>query len=272
MAAKRSNKTTKSINSDYSKSPIPEEKKRKINFGFLSKINIVYVLFTLLIIASFLLGVLYTQVQFLQKGTTIANNDIIADEQQPTQPTGPVDVSEGNLPILGNKDAKATLVLFSDFQCPFCEQIFKDSLPQIKKDYIDTGKAKLAFRHYPLVSIHPNAQKAAEASECANEQGKFWDYHDQLFLNQADWQGLSSDEALNKFVEYANNIGIDGESLRECVSSGKMEENVKKDIEDGTKAGVDGTPATFVNGMLISGAVPYEQIKAQIETALKEAE
>lgn len=251
-------------------SPTPPTK-RRFSLNFLNKINIVYLLFFLLVIASFLLGVLYTQVQFLKKGTTtVAANDINTGDTQPTQPTGPVDVSNGQLPLLGDKDAKVTIVEFSDFECPFCKQMFDEALPQIKKEYIDTGKAKLAFRHYPLTSIHPNAQKSSEAAECANEQDKFWDYHDQLFTNQADWASLAPAEALNKFVEYANTVGINGETLRECVSSGRMEENVKKDIADGDKVGVNGTPATFVNGMLISGAVPFEDFKAQIEAALSE--
>lgn len=246
----------------------PAPSKRKVNLGFLKRINVIYVLFILLIIAAFLIGVLVTQVNYLKKGTNVAANDIYAGENLPTQPTGPVDVEVGHLPILGDKDAKVTIVEFSDFQCPFCKQLFEDALPQIKKEYIDTGKAKLAYRHYPLTSIHPNAQKAAEASECANDQDKFWEYHDQLFTNQADWETLPSDGALNKFAEYAGAIGINGEELRECVTSGKMAENVKKDIDAGTAVGVDGTPASFVNGILISGAVPFEDFKTQIEAAL----
>lgn len=99
------------------------------------------------------------------------------------------DIVPGKLPILGNENAKVTLVEWSDFQCPYCEQFFTAALGQIKKDYIDTGKAKLYYRQYPL-SFHANAQKAAEASECANEQGKFWAYHDQLFQNQQAWENL----------------------------------------------------------------------------------
>jgi protein-disulfide isomerase len=252
-------------------SPAPAETKRRPNLGFLRRINIVYVLFFLLIIASFLIGVLVTQVQYLKKGTTVAANDVYAgDPAAGVQQVGPVDVDEGHLPILGNKDAKVTLVEFSDFQCPFCEQLYKDALPQIKKEYIDTGKVKMAYRQYPLTSLHPNAQKAAEASECANDQGKFWDYHDQLFDNQADWEALTSDEALNKFVEYANAVGINGEELRSCVSSDKMAKKVQEDVDAGTKVGVDGTPASFVNGILISGAVPFSDFKTQIDAALAE--
>lgn len=262
-------KSVKAKNADIPK----ESRRRRINLNFLGRINIVYVLFFLLIIASFLIGVLVTQVNYLKNGsssTLTGSNDSLAGGALPDQPTGPVDVSTGELPILGEKDAPVTIVEFSDFQCPFCKSLFEEALPQIKSEYIETGKAKLAYRHFPLNDIHPNAQKAAEAAECANDQEKFWDYHDQLFTNQDDWGNLPADGALDKFVEYANAIGINGETLRECVSSGRMEERVNKDIEDGISAGVNGTPATFVNGMLISGAVPFEQFKAQIEAALEE--
>lgn len=109
-----------------------------------------------------------------------------------TTPTPSVkkSVAPGHLPQLGQQNAKVTIVEFSDFQCPFCKAFFDDTLSQLKKDYIDTGKAKMAYRHFPLSSIHKNAQKAGEASECANEQGKFWQYHDLIFQTQETWQNL----------------------------------------------------------------------------------
>ncbi len=101
-----------------------------------------------------------------------------------------MEVAKGHLPVLGNDDAKITIIEFSDFQCPFCKQFYTDTLPQLKSEYLDTGKAQLTFRHYPLTSIHPNAETAHRASECANEQGKFWEYHDLLFETQDSWSGL----------------------------------------------------------------------------------
>ncbi len=91
------------------------------------------------------------------------------------------------LPVLGNSNAPVTIVEFSDFQCPFCESFFTNSLPQLKKDYIDTGRVKLDYRFFPLTSIHPNAEGSAEAAACANEQGKFWQMHDVFFQNQNAW-------------------------------------------------------------------------------------
>jgi protein-disulfide isomerase len=110
----------------------------------------------------------------------------------PGQPTpGPAqDVETGHLPVTGNKNAKVTVVEFSDFQCPFCEQFFKNTYPQLKKEYIDNGKIAFYYRHFPLTSIHPYAKSAAIAAECANDQGKFWEYHDLLFQNQNSWVNL----------------------------------------------------------------------------------
>lgn len=242
----------------------------KVTIPVPKKINLIYVLGALLIVASFLIGMLFTEVKYLKNGgsTAVLDASDVADTGDSTAPVGPVDVEPGDLPILGNKDAKVEVVEFSDFQCPFCKSLYDEALVQIKKDYVDTGKIKFSYRHYPLESIHPNAKKAAEASECANEQGKFWEFHDQLFENQADWESLSSADAVNKFSEYAGTVGIDGATLAECVNSGRMAKQVEDDLADGTKAGVDGTPATFINGMMISGAAPYDDFKKEIEKQL----
>jgi protein-disulfide isomerase len=244
--------------------------RRKFNFSSLPKFNIVYLLGLLLVVASFLLGVLFTKVQYLEGGTRIAANNETANDNNniPQEPVGPVDVEQGHLPILGNEDAKVTVVEFSDFQCPFCKSLFDESLAQIKSEYVDTGKVKFAYRHYPLTDIHPNAQKSAEASECANEQGNFWGYHDELFKNQDEWGSLSATAALEKYVEYANNLGLNGEALRECVNSGEMAEKVNEDLDAGSAVGVNGTPATFVNGYLVSGAVPFSEFKTLIDQEL----
>ncbi len=121
--------------------------------------------------------------------------DVLTDYSQTLQSAAaqgafdpkPRDVDPGNGPIRGDKNAKITIVEFSDFQCPFCEKVFP-TVEQVLKEY--NGKIKLVYRHYPLVTIHPRAQIAAEAAECAKDQGKFWEFHDQLFAQQADWSSL----------------------------------------------------------------------------------
>ncbi len=241
------------------------------NFHLPFPINTVSLLVILVIVAAFLIGVLMTKVSYLEKGVVGTTNTGTTDDSgdtAPQVPTGPVDVANGHLPYLGNKDAKVTIVEFSDFQCPFCKALFDDALPSIKKDYVDTGKVAFYYRHYPLTSIHPNAQKAAEAAECANEQGNFWGYHDELFKNQGTWAALSSDQAVDKFADLANSLGLDGASLKSCVDSNKFADVVKKDTDEGTAAGVNGTPATYINGMLISGAAPYSDFKTEIDKQL----
>lgn len=109
-----------------------------------------------------------------------------------------MNVALGHLPLLGNKNAKVTIVEFSDFQCPFCEAFYTDTLSQLKQDYLDTGKARLAFRHFPIESLHPNSPTAHEAAECANEQGKFWEYHNMLFGDQQTWADLPLDASPKK--------------------------------------------------------------------------
>lgn len=256
-----------------SKSASTEPKRSNPLSSLLSKIlkiNIVYILGFLLLVASFLIGVLITKVSYLEGNGGTAVTQPTDDGSGAVEITGPVDVKEGHLPVLGNKDAKVTIIEFSDFQCPFCKTLFDESLAKIKKDFVDTGKAKFAYRHYPLTSIHPNAQKTAEASECANEQGKFWEYHDKLFTYQADWEALTGEALDAKLSEYAVAVGIDSAQLLECVSTNKFADKVAEDIAEGTNVGVDGTPATFINGIRISGAVPYEEFKAEIEKALEE--
>lgn len=163
--------------------------------------------------------------------------------------------------IRGDFNAPITLVEFSDFECPFCERHYP-TLNKILNDY--QGKVRLVYKHFPLSSIHPNAQKAAEASECADEQGKFWEYHDKLFENQPT--GYS----LEKFKKFAKDLGLNPTKFNDCLDSGKYAQKVQTDYQEGVQKGVQGTPATFVNGQLVSGALPYEAFKQIIDQKLNQ--
>lgn len=161
--------------------------------------------------------------------------------------------------IRGDFNAPITLVEFSDFECPFCERHYP-TLKKILSDY--AGKVRLVYKHFPL-SFHPNSQKAAEASECADEQGKFWEYHDKLFENQA--AGYSVD----KFKKWADELGFNAKKFNDCLDTDKYASKVAADEQEGQNDGVQGTPATFVNGQLVSGAVPLESFKSIIDSLLK---
>jgi protein-disulfide isomerase len=184
-----------------------------------------------------------------------------AAEAQPAAPAPAVDVKALGLraddPVRGNAKAPVTLVLFSDFQCPFCSRV-ETSITEVEKTY--GNKVKVVWKHQPL-PFHPNAKPAAEAAEAAREQGKFWEMHDKLF---ADQQGLSP----AKYEQYAKELGLNVAKFQEAQKSGRGAKRIEEDQAVAAKVGVDGTPTMFVNGERIVGAVPFEQIKAVIDRKL----
>lgn len=228
-----------------------------------------------LVIFSFFLGMLTNKVMYLEEAAKNgqANTAAAATGQEafPTVPEPPqiVKVDPGKLPVLGDKNAKVTIVEFSDLQCPFCKSFVDETFPELKEKYIDTGKVKLTFRHYPLNSIHPNAQKAGEASECANEQGKFWEYHDKLFATQDTWSPYAETELITAFVSYAGDLSLDTAQFQSCLETDKYKQAVVDDTNAGNKAQVDGTPAFFINGYRVTGAQPFSSFETIIEEQLK---
>lgn len=187
--------------------------------------------------------------------------EIVNKPANANQPTiAPASVSMDDDAFEGEEDAPVTIIEFSDFECPFCGRFYTQTLGQIKENYIKTGKVKLVYRDFPL-SFHANAQKAAEAAECAGEQGKYFEMHDKLFE-----EGVSGGVA--SFKQYAKDIGLNTDDFDDCLDSGKMEDEVQKDFSDGQKAGVQGTPAFFINGKSIVGAQPYSVFEQAIEQEL----
>jgi protein-disulfide isomerase len=162
-------------------------------------------------------------------------------------------------PTLGPANAPITIVEFSDFECPYCGGLFP-TLKQIEKDYAD--KVRVVYRQFPLSSVHPHAEKAAEASLCALEQQHFWEFHDSMFGNQRE---LTVDDLKKRAVD----MKLDTGKFDECLDSGREADAIQKDIQDGARAGVTGTPAMFINGRFLSGNQPYQTIKDVIEDELE---
>lgn len=198
--------------------------------------------------------------------------------QAPQAPSGPVKVSVGDAPILGDKNAKVTLIEFSDYECPFCKRHFTDVYPPLKKDYIDTGKVKLAFRNYPLPFHDPMATYEAKAALCAREEGgdaTYFKIHDEIFKQTtSNGNGLTKD----KIKQIALDLGLNADALSSCADGTKYDAKVKSDIADGSAAGVSGTPSFFVGkssangiieGQIIVGAQPYSAFQAAIDPLLK---
>ncbi|MBR9677339.1 DsbA family protein [Candidatus Woesearchaeota archaeon] len=181
----------------------------------------------------------------------------------PSAPTK-VDVSADDDAVKGLSNAPVTIIEFSDYQCPFCARFAEQTLSQIEQKYINTGKVKLVYRDFPL-SFHANAQKAAEAAECAGDQDKYFEYHDVLFEKQSEWSNIG----VSKFKEYAADLNLDQTEFDTCLDTSKHASEVQKDFADGQKAGVTGTPAFFINGVKVVGAQPYTVFEQIIENELK---
>ncbi len=174
-------------------------------------------------------------------------------------------------PALGREDAPVMIIEFSDFQCPFCKRFAEETFPQLKRDYIDTGKVRFVFRDFPILRIHPNAGLAALAAECADEQGRFWEMHDLLFARQSEWAESAPEQAQSLFEAYARELGLDDPAFSECLRTQRYADEVVNDLREGAEAGVRGTPAFFINGEKIEGAHPYEKFREVIEQALAAA-
>ncbi|PYS53318.1 MAG: hypothetical protein DMG13_13150 [Acidobacteria bacterium] len=168
-------------------------------------------------------------------------------------------IPSAGFPSRGPAAAPVTIVEFSDFECPYCSGLLP-TLKQVEKAYGD--KVRIVYRQFPLTAIHPHAQKAAEASLCANEQQHFWEFHDSLFSNQRDL----TVEALKRRAE---EMKLDAAAFNACLDSGKQADAITKDIDEGARAGVTGTPALFINGRLLSGNQPYASIADVIEDELQ---
>jgi protein-disulfide isomerase len=166
-------------------------------------------------------------------------------------------VAKADRPAKGPAGAPVEIIEFSDFQCPFCLNAFP-TVNQVLATYGD--RVRLIYRHYPLEN-HTRARPAAEASQCAHEQGKFWEFHDRLFGNQA----LLSDADLK---EHATQLGLNVTQFNACYESQKYKADVDTDIRDGNEAGVSGTPAFFINGRMLSGAQPFAAFKRIIDEEL----
>ncbi len=195
----------------------------------------------------------------------------VADPQeaqaQPTPaPSAPVEIDTSNSPGLGDPDAPIVMIEFTDYQCPFCRRHFVETFPQIQAEYIDTGVVRYVFMEFPLNSIHPQAQLASEAALCANDQGGYTAMHDMLFGRQDEWAGRS--DAGEVFKTYAGEIGLDAAEFAACLDGRQYEARVSADLETGLMAGVDGTPAFFLNGHFISGAQPFAVFQEAIENLL----
>lgn len=175
-----------------------------------------------------------------------------------------------NRPSRGEDGAKLTMVAFLDYECPYCGRFNRETMPQIEKEYIETGKVKFVVMNLPLEGMHKSAFKAAEAAGCAGEQGKFWEMHDRLFANQ---------QSLDDLKSHAEAIGLDVGKFEECMESGRQAKQIRNDMAEARSAGITGTPAFFLaftdeksttikSVTRLVGSQPYALFKAAIDKQL----
>jgi protein-disulfide isomerase len=176
----------------------------------------------------------------------------------------------GKRPVKGEADAKLTLVEILDYECPYCDQFGRETMPQIDKEYIETGKVRYVVVNLPLEGMHKSAFKAAEAAACAGEQGKFWEMQERLFNNQ---------QIIDQWKTHAEAIGLDVNRFEECLDTGRQAAQVRSDMAEAHDAGVTGTPAFFLaytdpksttikTITKLVGSQPYSSFKAAIDKQL----
>jgi protein-disulfide isomerase len=151
------------------------------------------------------------------------------------------------------------MIEFADFQCGFCREWYSSVYEKLQANY--GNKIRFVFRDFPLTSIHPDAQPAAVAANCAGEQGRYWEYFQLLY---GDPRGLGS----GMYQTYAQETGLNLSSFNSCIKNGRYNKEINLDLQDGTRMGVSGVPAFYINGRLISGLQPYEVFAQSIEEEL----
>jgi len=184
--------------------------------------------------------------------------------QQPKKPKIVQYTPQEGAPRLGSSDAKVTIIEFADFQCPFCGRFQETVYTQLKKDYIDTGKASFVYQDFAFLG--DESVIAAEAAKCAGDQGKFWEYHDYLFTHQkGENEGAFAAKNLKSFAKI---LQLNTVVFNKCLDSRVYEKAVEQETEAGRAVGISGTPTVIINGKVLVGALPYESFKEAIDEAL----
>lgn len=234
------------------------------------------IVYIVLLVAFLVIGYLIGKVEALQGGSFFAGSQQAVVPTQvpqagaPQQPAAPdpekvkKELKTGHLPVEGNENAKVTIIGFSDFECPFCGRFYSETLGQIRSEYIDTGKVKLYFRHYPL-SFHPKAVPLALASECANDQGAFLKMHNKIFDNNATVANMTDDQ----IKQWGADLGLNTSTFNDCYDNKTHQKKIDEDFAAGGAVGVSGTPTFYINGKQLVGAQPFASFKAIIDEELK---
>jgi protein-disulfide isomerase len=256
--------TEKPTKSPEEKTTLETEEKKPARWSFLSGADgntLVFKrshLYAVLLPLTFIVG-LSVGYLFWGRRPAVAQPQAAAQaQQQDQQNVQRYDVPVDDDPALGPANAPITIIEFSDYECPYCRRWHTEVFNQLRQEYGD--KIRFVYRDFPLSSIHPDAEPAAEAANCANEQGAFWQYHDLLFSGA----GLSKEI----YMQYAVQLGLDVQSFQTCIDSGRYSQEVQADYQYASQLGVRSTPTFFINGLPVVGAQPYDVFKQVIDQEL----
>jgi protein-disulfide isomerase len=197
--------------------------------------------------------------------TTPAETPTASPDGSPTpeatrEPLVPLDDD----PVLGSPDAPVTIIEYSEYLCPFCRRFALETLPRLRQEYIDTGKVRLVYRDFP---VHGQpAVIMAVVAECAADQGKFWEMQTFLWERTEEWS--QSEDLLTTLQGYADELGLDTEEFTTCLTQGTPVDRIIEDYNIGIQDGVSGTPAFFINGTFVKGALPFEEYQKMIDAEL----
>lgn len=164
----------------------------------------------------------------------------------------------------GSGRAPVTVYEMSDFQCPFCRRFALETFPTLEAEYVKTGKVRWVFINFPLVSIHPNAEPAAEVAMCAARQGKFWPVHDLLYRNQPSWAPLK--EPAEYFLTLADSAALDRKAFRDCLVAGTTRGEVESDAQTAVREGARSTPSFLIEGRMMTGAYPADVFRTILDS------
>ncbi len=206
----------------------------------------------------------------LAAATTPGSETAVTNNLAPTTGPTPASITSETIKTLGNPDAPVTVVEFSDYQCPFCLRNFQETFPQLKAEFIDTGRVFYVFKDFPIASLHPLAYRLHEAALCAGESGEsvaYWQAHDLFFSKSQTFKLNSLAEMDAVILAEFETAGLSTEGLSECLQSNRHAVAVQAGIAEGQSLGVSGTPTFFINGYPIVGAQPYQVFQQAIMLA-----
>ncbi len=171
--------------------------------------------------------------------------------------------------VLGSPDAPVELAIYSDFECPACRNFALAALPAITAEFADTGLIRIRYVYFPLAAIHRNAVSSAKAAHCAGVAGRFWAYHDYLFVRQPEWSAVEVSDSL--WIAYAESLGVEPQEFAGCLSAPETLAVIEADVRDALDSGAQGTPTIVLGGRSLFGLKSYEELRAEILAAIEDA-